>query len=77
MRPIGRRFIYASMDDALIDAFGFPKPSRFMRWLVNRTLTTRGWLAGLLPQRKKPRLRTEMGHPSYPGGYVIEQVGPS
>jgi len=76
VRPLGRRAIYASMDDALIEAFGFPKPSRFMRWMVGCTLRMRGWLSGLLPQRKKPRLRTEMGHPSYPAGYVIEDLGP-
>jgi ER-bound oxygenase mpaB/B'/Rubber oxygenase, catalytic domain len=76
MHPIGRPAIYALMDDALIEAFGFPRPSRFMRWLVARTLKLRGWLSGLLPARKKPRLRTEMGHPSYPQGYVIEEVGP-
>lgn len=75
-RPIGRRAIYALMDDALIQAFGFPQPSGFMRWMVARTLKLRGWLSGLLPSRKQPRLRTEMGHPSYPQGYVIEQLGP-
>jgi hypothetical protein len=48
-----------------------------MRWSVERTLKLRGWLSGLLPSRKQPRLRTEMGHPSYPEGYVIEQLGPS
>ena len=47
-----------------------------MRKLVRGTLKLRGWLSGLLPQRKKPRLRTEMGHPSYSQGYVIEEVGP-
>ena len=76
-RPLGRRAIYAIMDDALIEAFGFPRPSRSMRGIVHGTLKLRGWLSGLLPQRKKPRLRTEMGHPSYPNGYVIEHLGPS
>ena len=75
-RPIGRRAIYAIMDDALLTSFGFPKPWRITRWLVHRTLVLRGFFAGLFPPRKKPRLRTEMGHPSYPGGYVIEQLGP-
>ena len=74
--PLVRRAIYAIMDDTLIEAFGFPKPSRFMRGMVSGSLKLRGWLAGLLPQRKKPRLRTEMGHPSYPSGYVIEELGP-
>ena len=31
-RPLVRRVIYGSMDDALIEAFGFPRPSRLMRW---------------------------------------------
>jgi hypothetical protein len=75
-RPLVRRAIYAMMDDALIEAFGFPRPWGITRWLVTRSLKLRGWLSGWLPQRKKPRLRTEMGHPSYPAGYVIEELGP-
>lgn len=75
-RPLGRRAIYALMDDPLIEAFGFPKPSRFMRGLVNQSLKLRGWLAGWMPRRKKPRLRTETGNLTYPNGYVIEQLGP-
>jgi hypothetical protein len=75
-RPLVRRVIYASMDDAMIEAFGFPRPSRFMRRVASGMLKLRGSLAGMLPGRKKPRLRTEMGHPSYPSGYVIEDVGP-
>lgn len=76
MRPLARPAIYAIMDDTLIENFGFPKPWRLTRWLVHRALALRGWMAGLLPPRKKPRLRTEMGHPSYPSGYVIENLGP-
>jgi hypothetical protein len=75
-RPLGRRAIYAIMDDALITAFGFPRPWGLTRGLVRATLKLRGWLSGWLPARKKPRLRTEMGHPSYPSGYVIENLGP-
>jgi hypothetical protein len=75
-RPLVRRAIYASMDDALIEAFGFPRPPRLMRSVVSGLLTLRGCLAGMRPARKKPRLRTEMEHRSYPSGYVIEEVGP-
>ncbi|MBI3823130.1 MAG: DUF2236 domain-containing protein [Planctomycetes bacterium] len=76
-RPIGRRAIYAIMDDTLITAFGFPRPWGITRWMVRCTLKLRGWLSGWLPPRKKPRLRTEMGHPSYPAGHVIEELGPT
>ena len=76
LRPIARRAIYALMDDALIAAFGFPRPWATTRYCVQRALKLRGWLSGWLPRRKTPRLRTEMGHASYPGGYSIETVGP-
>ncbi len=77
LRPVVRSAIYAMMDEPLIEAFGFPRPSRFLRGLVNGALKLRGWLVRWLPPRKKPRLRTELGHHTYPAkGYVIEQLGP-
>jgi len=47
-----------------------------MRYIVPRALRLRGALCGLLPPRRHLRLRTEMRHPGYPEGYVIEQLGP-
>ena len=76
LSPLVRSAIYSLLDDSLIDAFGFPRPSRFMRTIVPRAVRLRGVLAGLLPPRRHPRLRTEMRHPSYPEGYVIERLGP-
>jgi hypothetical protein len=76
LAPLVRSAIYALLDDSLIEAFGFPTPSTPMRRLVAGTLRLRGRLAGLLPARRAPRLRTEMGHPTYPDGYVIERLGP-
>ena len=74
--PLVRSSIYALLDDPLLVAFGFPRPSRFMRGLVVGSLRARGFLGGLLPPRTKPRLRTEMKHPTYPNGYTIEELGP-
>jgi hypothetical protein len=74
--PLVRSAIHALLDDSLITAFGFPRPSRFMRWLVPGSLRLRGGLLRFLPPRRKPRLRTEMKHPTYPEGYTIEQLGP-
>ena len=76
LSPLVRSAIYSLLDDSLIDAFGFPRPSRFMRTIGPRALRLRGMLAGLLPRRRHPRLRTEMRHASYPEGYVIERLGP-
>ena len=76
LAPVVRSAIYALLEDRLIGAFGFPQPSPLMRWLVPGALRLRAGGARLLPPRKKPRLRTEMGHPTYPKGYVIEHLGP-
>ncbi len=75
-RPLARPAIYALMDDPLIDAFGFPRPSRAMRGTVALALRLRAIGLGLMPARRRPKLRTEMGHRSYPGGYSIDMLGP-
>jgi ER-bound oxygenase mpaB/B'/Rubber oxygenase, catalytic domain len=74
--PLVRSAIHALLDDRLIEAFGFPRPSPLMRWLVPGALRLRATVVRFLPPRKNPRRRTEMGHPTYPEGYVIEQLGP-
>jgi hypothetical protein len=74
--PLTRKAIHALLEEPLIEAFGFPKPSRFMRWLVSGTLLLRAKVVRYLPPRSKPRLRTEMKRGGYPQGYVIEQLGP-
>lgn len=76
LAPLVRSVIYALLDDDLIDAFGFPKPSRPMRWLAPAALRLRGRVTSIAPARRRPRLRTEMRHPAYPEGYVIERLGP-
>jgi hypothetical protein len=74
--PLVRSAIHALLDDRLIEVFGFARPSPLMRWLVPCALRLRARVVRLLPPRKNPRRRTEMGHPAYPEGYVIEQLGP-
>jgi ER-bound oxygenase mpaB/B'/Rubber oxygenase, catalytic domain len=76
LAPVVRSAIYALLEDRLIEAFGFPQPSPLMRWLVPGALRLRAGCLRLLPPRRKPRLRTETGNPTYPNGYVIEHLGP-
>lgn len=76
LAPVVRRAIYAMLDDRLIEAFGFPRPSRVMRLVVPGLVRLRGRMAGWLPARRAPRLRSDMGRPSYPRGYRIETIGP-
>lgn len=75
--PLVRAAIHAMLDDPLIEAFGFPRPSRVLRWLVPGCLRLRARLIRILPRRQRPVLRTEMRHRSYPAGYVIEELGPA
>jgi mpaB/rubber oxygenase-like protein len=75
-RPLVRRAIYALLDETLIDGFGFPHPSATMRRLAVAGLKMRARIVARLPARRRPRLRTEMAHPSYPRGYRIEELGP-
>jgi hypothetical protein len=76
LAPVVRSAILAMLDDPLVEAFGFPRPSRLMRWLVPACLRLRSRLNQYLPARRRPRLRTEMKHRAYPEGYSIERLGP-
>ena len=75
-RPLVQRGIYAFMDDNLLLAFGFPKPSRLLRRMVEIALKTRARALRIFPRRKRPVLRTAMTHPTYPDGYQIDKIGP-
>src|SRR5206468_2819286 len=77
LAPVVRSAIYAVLDEPLLVAFGFPRPSRLMRWLVPAALRLRGGVVRFFPPRRRPRLRTAMRHRTYPGGYTIEQLGPN
>jgi hypothetical protein len=74
--PAVRQAIYALLDDPLLEAFGFPQPAPGMRTLVPGALRLRGNVLRWLPPRRRPRLRTEMKRPMYPGGHTIEKLGP-
>jgi hypothetical protein len=75
--PLVRSAIYALLDEPLLEAFGFPRPARAMRWLVPTALRLRARMLRMLPARRRPRLRTELKHRTYPAGYIIEHLGPS
>ena len=77
LSPLVRSAIHALLDDRLIEAFGFQRPSPLMRRLVPGALRLRARWVRLLPPQKRPRLRTEIRHPTYPDGYVIEELGPA
>jgi hypothetical protein len=77
LAPVVRWAIYAILDEPLLAAFGFPRPSRLSRWTVAAALRLRARVLRWLPRRRRPVLRTEMRHRSHPEGYRIEQLGPA
>ncbi len=71
-----RRFTYGLMDDPLLDAFGYPHPSRVARWLAQSALRGRA----LLVRRMRPRLTPKYGRDQsnvrgYPHGYDLATLG--
>jgi len=75
-RPLGRRAIHAILDDPLLDALGFPRPSAAERRAVETALRLRGRALRLFPPQRAPRLRTAGRRRSYPRGWRLEELGP-
>jgi hypothetical protein len=76
LRRLGAPAVHALLDDPLLDALGFPRPSQAMRRLAQGVLRARGKATGLLPERRKPFMRTARHHRTYPHGYRTEDLGP-
>ena len=74
--PLGARAVYALMDDPLLDAFGFPRPSTMLRSILVGLLQTRARFIRWFPERRTAKRIPNRGRRSYPSGYEIEQLGP-
>ena len=70
----GRPFVYAVMDEAMLEAFGFPQPPRLVRALVRGGLRLRARVLRWLPPRKEPY--TLPPTRTYGEEYVLEEIGP-
>jgi ER-bound oxygenase mpaB/B'/Rubber oxygenase, catalytic domain len=75
-RSVGRPLVHALLDEPLLDALGFPHPPPRLRRLVEAGVRARSAAVGLMPPRRRPRLRTLERHRSYPRGYELEALGP-
>jgi hypothetical protein len=76
-RSLVERAISSLMDEPLREAFGFARPPRLLRFAAVGGLRARARLVRVLPPRRRPRLRTQLRHRSYPQGYRLEELGPS
>lgn len=74
-RPLVGAVIAGLLDDPLRDAFAFPAANAIGR-LTRMAMKVRAVALRLLPKRRRPRLRTQMIHRSYPQGWQIEELGP-
>jgi hypothetical protein len=71
-----RRISFATMDAPLLDAFGFPQPTRTLRVLVRGALKARGRVVRFLPARTEPRFARDLPQVrSYPDGYAVADLG--
>lgn len=72
---VGRPVALALMDGPLLAAVGYEAPSARVRSVVLAIMRLRARVLRVLPRRRKARLITARKRPSYPGGYVIAELG--
>ena len=76
LAPVVRYGIYALLDDAMLVAFGFPKPLPMTRPLVRGALRLRGRVIRWLPPRRTPHFFTDNPNRTHVHGYEIAELGP-
>jgi hypothetical protein len=74
--PLGRMAVHALLDEPLLDAFGFPSAPRLIQRTMAGALRARALVRRLLPRSEQGQLVQEQDWPTYPNGYVIEELGP-
>ena len=74
--PLVRLAIYAVLDDAMLDGFGFPRPLPGTRGLIGGVLRLRGRIVRWFPPRRKPNFFTNRHNRTHSQGYQIKSLGP-
>ena len=75
---LGRRGVYALLDDPLLDALGLPHPTAGERRAGEAALKLRARAVALMPPRRRPRMRTKVRRrKTYPQGWEIDSLGPA
>jgi hypothetical protein len=76
LTPAVRYGIYAMLDEAMIQSFGFPKPLPGTRPMLRAGLRLRGRAIRFFPARRQPHFFTDDRNRTHPKGYEIAQLGP-
>lgn len=72
---LGRPVLRCFMDKPLLNAVNLNEPPAWLRKLVLFSMNIRAKTLYMLPERKKPFLRTKLKRPTYPAGYKVEELG--
>jgi hypothetical protein len=71
-----KRFAYGLMDDPLLDAFHYPRPTKPERALSHAAVRARGRVVRFLPPRVEPMFARQLASVrSYPDGYDVRDLG--
>ena len=70
-KPVARCF----MDNPLLNAVNLEEAPTFLKKIISFSMKARAAAIYLLPERKKPFLRTKLKRPTYPRGYKISELG--
>src|SRR5438445_628363 len=73
--PLVRQAIFAVFDDALLDAFSYQHPPRWLRGMLDLAMRVRAHAVRLLPRRRTPRLISQSRTRTYPGGHALTDLG--
>jgi hypothetical protein len=76
LAPVVRATVHALLDDAMLDAFGFPHPLPGTRGVIGGALKLRGRIVRWLPARRKPNFFTRRTNRTHARGYDIGSLGP-
>ncbi|BAZ28279.1 hypothetical protein NIES4074_07100 [Cylindrospermum sp. NIES-4074] len=77
MRSPLKPFIYALLDETMLDAFGFEHPSPMLRQSLATILKLRARVLRFFPPRHKPEFFIDFPTRTYPHGYEITNLGPA
>jgi hypothetical protein len=76
LRPFIKPIVSAMIDENMRKAFGYKKPSSFLRWILPKLLQLRKPFIRYINLEKSPTLLENSLNRTYPQGYTIEEISP-
>lgn len=76
LRFLARQILIAIYDDPMLEAFGFARPPKWWRFVIENAMKVRAQVLRRLPARRKAVLFSRSSSRSYPHGYQLSDLGP-